>query len=631
MKSVIVGTAGHIDHGKTALVRAVTGIDTDRLEEEKRRGITIDLGFAHLEMPASGGEVIRFGFVDVPGHERFVRNMLAGVSGIDLVLLVIAADEGIKPQTREHFDICRLLSVQRGITVLTKSDLVDQDTLDVVRLEVEDFLRGSFLQNAPIIPLSSLTGRGIGDLKRELVRMAGILPARNSSAIPRLPIDRVFTMKGFGTVVTGTLVAGTVGIEDELEIFPFGKHVRVRGVQVHGSSANRAIAGERTALNLVGVEKAELARGMTLSSPGLLHATSRMDVRLSLLSSAKPLKNGARLHLHAFASETIATVRLLADKQLPPASDGFAQLQLADSLLVLPGDHFIIRQFSPVMTIGGGIVVDALPLKRAAAPERLRFLETSGSGDRESIVLARIARRAQQGIMLAQLIVETGRTANEVEGLLTKLTSDGSIVRHRDWVIGARALRSAVENLEQLVSDFHSKNPLVPGISKDALREHAGLSETAFDATLGAALATKQVAVTQDLVHLPGRGVEMKDEEAESRKTIEQAFASAGLKVPSLKDVVSQLKIDKVRAHKIVTLLLREKLLIKVSDDLVFHRAALDQLRTSLSAQKAKNPKIDVAGFKDLTGVSRKYAIPLLEYLDREHVTKRVGEERVIL
>lgn len=631
MKSVIVGTAGHIDHGKTALVKALTGIDADRLEEEKRRGITIDLGFAHMEMPGSNGAAIRFGFVDVPGHERFVRNMLAGVGGIDLVLLVIAADEGIKPQTREHFDICRLLSIQRGVTVLTKSDLVDPDTLDVVRLEIEDFLRGSFLQNAPIVPVSALKGTGIEELKRELVRLAGDLPARDSHAMTRLPIDRVFTMKGFGTVVTGTLVAGTIRKEDELELFPSRKRVRVRGVQVHGSSATQAIAGERTALNLAGVEKDELARGMTLASPGLLQATSRLDVKLSLLSSAKPLKSGARVHLHAFASETVATVRLLQSKKMHPASDGFAQLQLADSLLLVPDDRFIIRQFSPVITIGGGVVLDAAPLKKGAADKRVKFLEIQSSGDLQARLRGRVTRYSEQGVTLAQLTAETGEKVSEIEAVLEKLVSADVVFCQRDWMVDAKIFRSMTANLQQLVSSFHSQNPLVPGISKDALREQAGLSELTFDAALSSAIATKQLAVTQDLVHLPGRGIHMKDEEAESRKTIEEAFATAGLKVPALKDVFAGLKIDKARAQKIVTLLLREKLLIKVSDDLVFHRSALERLRTLLAAQKAKNSKINVGTFKDLTGVSRKYAIPLLEYLDRERVTKRVGDERIIL
>src|SRR5437588_9486824 len=309
MKSIIVGTAGHIDHGKTALVKALTGIDADRLQEEKRRGITIDLGFAHAELPGLSGERLRFGFVDVPGHERFVRNMLAGVGGIDLVLLVIAADEGIKPQTREHFDICRLLGIRHGITVLTKSDLVDAETLEVVRLEVEDFLRGSFLENAAIVPVSSLKASGLDELKRQLVRVASQLPARDSNAITRLPIDRVFTMKGFGTVVTGTLVAGTIRREDELEVFPTGRRVRVRGTQVHGQPADAALAGQRTALNLAGASTEDLSRGMTLAPPATFEATGRADVRLSLLSSApRPLKDHARVHFHSYTMESVAEI-----------------------------------------------------------------------------------------------------------------------------------------------------------------------------------------------------------------------------------------------------------------------------------------------------------------------------------
>src|ERR1700733_461955 len=325
MKSVIVGTAGHIDHGKTALVKALTGIDADRLEEEKRRGITIDIGFANLELPLPDGEALRLGFVDVPGHERFVRNMLAGGGGIDLVLLVIAADESIKPQTREHFDICRLLSIRRGITVLTKSDAVDPETLAVVRAEVEDFLRESFLgqpslghpglgHSNSIVAVSSLTGAGIDELKRELVRVAGEIPAKNSNAIARLPIDRVFTMKGFGTVVTGTLISGAICKEDELEVFPSGRRVRVRGVQVHGKSPEQAVAGQRTALNLAGTTTEELARGMMLAPVSTFHATSRLDAELSLLSSAKPLKDRARVHFHSYTSETIATVALYGKK-----------------------------------------------------------------------------------------------------------------------------------------------------------------------------------------------------------------------------------------------------------------------------------------------------------------------------
>ncbi|HKR97402.1 MAG TPA: selenocysteine-specific translation elongation factor, partial [Candidatus Angelobacter sp.] len=339
MKSIILGTAGHIDHGKTALVKALTGIDADRLEEEKRRGITIDLGFAHLELAAPSGEKLRFGFIDVPGHEKFVRNMLAGVGGIDLVLMVIAADESIKPQTREHFEICRLLSIPRGITVITKADLVDEDTLSVVKMEIEDFVRGSFLDvsRSPVVAVSALKGSGLDELKREIIRLAAEVPARDTEALFRLPIDRVFVMKGFGAVVTGTLIAGKVKKEEEVEVFPPRKRARVRGVQVHGAMTEQAIAGQRTALNLAGVQVEELARGMTLTAPGLFETTQRIEVQLSLLKDARPLKNRARVHLHAFASETIAEVTLHGVNELKPGATAFAQLRTAEPLLLLPG------------------------------------------------------------------------------------------------------------------------------------------------------------------------------------------------------------------------------------------------------------------------------------------------------
>jgi selenocysteine-specific elongation factor len=631
MKSIIVGTAGHIDHGKTALVKALTGIDADRLEEEKRRGITIDLGFAHMELAREDGERLRFGFVDVPGHERFVRNMLAGVGGIDFVLLVIAADEGIKPQTREHFDICRLLAIQRGITVLTKSDTVDAETLEVVRLEVEEFLRGSFLENSPIVAVSSLKNTGLQELKNALVQMAGETPARDSNAIARLPIDRVFTMKGFGTVVTGTLIAGTIRKEDELELFPSGKRVRVRGVQVHGKSADHASAGERTALNLSGIEKHELERGMVLASPGLLQVSSRIDTKLSLLPSAKPLKSGARVHLHTFTSEVIASVAPYDLKQLPPGDDAFAQLLLSEPLLLLPGDRFIIRQFSPVVTSGGGEVLDAFPPRKATTSDRLEFQRSLSAGNVSASVFARIQRHAQQGVTLTQLTSETGLEQVALDRSLADLLREKKIMRLRDLAMDAAAFRALTATLIKSVAEFHARNPLVAGIAKESLREQTGLSQVAFEAGLSFCVGERTLAITGELLHLPGRGVVMKDEEAESRRTIEHAFASAGLKVPALRDVLSSLKIDKTRAQKIMTLLLREKILIKVSDDLVFHQAALTELRKSLAAQRLISSRLDVARFKEITGVSRKYAIPLLEYLDRERVTKRVGDDRVIL
>jgi len=632
MKSVIIGTAGHIDHGKTALVKALTGIDADRLEEEKRRGITIDLGFAHLELPAPNGEKLRLGFVDVPGHERFVRNMLAGVGGIDLVLFVVAADESIKPQTREHFDICRLLAVPRGITVVTKSDLVDAETLEVVRLEIEEFVRGSFLDaaRAPIVPVSAISGAGIEELKSQIARIASEVPGKNSRAQFRLPVDRVFTMKGFGTVVTGTLLAGKVAKDDEVEIFPDKRAARVRGIQVHGAQTEQALAGQRTAINLAGLSTEDLQRGSVLAANHSFEPTRRIDVSLSLLKIAKRLRNRARVHLHAHTAETVAEVVLHQAQELRPGSEGLAQLRLADATLLLPGDRFIIRQFSPVVTIGGGVVLDAMPTKQSA--QRLNdFLSTLSSGSSEAILLARVARRGAPGLSLKSAVAETGWLPSEVEETIFALVKGGALRRCGDVLAEEQAFQQNATELINTLKAFHEANPLISGISKEELRERLGLPPEVFAALVEMLIQQKKLEITGEQARLAGRGVVMKDDEAESKQTIERAFAAAGLRVPALKDVLGGLKVDRVRAQKIVTLLLRDKVLVKLSDELVFHRGALEGLRQTIARYKSTSPKLDVAKFKDLTGISRKYAIPLLEYLDRERVTRRVGDERVIL
>jgi len=644
MKSVIVGTAGHIDHGKTALVKALTGIDADRLEEEKRRGITIDIGFAHLDLPWPDGEKLRLGFVDVPGHERFVRNMLAGVGGIDLVLLVIAADEGIKPQTREHFDICRLLAVRRGITVLSKSDAVDAETLDVVRLEVEEFLRGSFLDaaQAPIVAVSSLTGAGLDHLKQALAKVAVEVPAKDSTALARLPIDRVFTMKGFGTVVTGTLVAGTIHKEDELEVFPTGKRVRVRGVQVHGEGAEHAVAGQRTALNLAGVAVEELARGMALAPTDTFRATNRMDTRLLLLPGARSLKDHARVHLHAYTMETVAEVRLFDSRELRTGDEQWAQLRLRETALLLPHDRFIVRQLSPLLTIGGGSVLDPFPPARTPVQREVAtFLTTLTNGSVEDVLSARVKRRGVSGLPIRDIPAEMNIRPDQAQRLaagLAGLRQSGQVL------IDGTVFTWVSKIVQEAVQQFHDANPLVPGISRDELRDRANvickkmmrermpITQEVFQGILHSLAQNKSIELTGDVIRLPGRGVVMRDEEAESKKIIEQAFATAALQVPALNQVLAGLKLDKARAQKLVTLLLRDKVLIKISDQLVFHESALANLRAQVAAQKGKGvARIDVGKFKEMTGVSRKYAIPLLEYLDRERVTRRVGDERIIL
>jgi len=658
MKSIIVGTAGHIDHGKTALVKALTGIDADRLEEEKRRGITIDLGFAHMDLAAGSngkmpGEALRLGFVDVPGHERFVRNMLAGVGGIDLVLLVIAADEAIKPQTREHFEILQLLNVQRGIAVLTKSDAVDAETLDVVRLETAEFLRGTFLDKPnSIVAVSSLTGAGLEDLKRAIVAAAAEVQPRDSQALARLPIDRVFTMKGFGTVVTGTLIAGTIHGEDELEVFPTGRRVRVRRVQVHGHAAEVATPGQRTALNLAGTSTEDLSRGMTLAPPARFETTRRADVQLRLLPSApRPLKDRARVHFHSYTMEAVAEVVLLermeldpnfprkaktgdsgltpGHTQLLPGQQAFAQLKLREAALLVPGDRFIIRQFSPVVTIGGGVVLDAAPQPRM--PEHSGFLQILAGGDAQATLIARIARRRHEGISISRLVAETGWTRNAIEVQMAQTLNMGTVVRTGELFLHSPALEELKGQILNAAAAFHTKNPLAPGIGKEELRAQVQVKPEVFEAVATVLAKDRKIEVIGDLVRLTGRGVVMKDEEAESKQKIEDAFSVAGLKVPALPDVLAGLKVDKVRAQKIVTLLLREKVLIKVSDGLVFHRNALQDLRRLVASHKLKSARIDVATFKELAGITRKYAIPLLEYLDRERVTRRVGDAREIL
>jgi selenocysteine-specific elongation factor len=664
MKSVIIGTAGHIDHGKTTLVKALTGIDADRLEEEKRRGITIDLGFAHLDLPVPGGEAehapsrlqqeqnelsaartvsglersdskstLRLGFIDVPGHERFVRNMLAGVGGIDFVLLVVAADESIKPQTREHFEICRLLSIPRGITVITKADLVDEDTLNVVRLEVEDFVRGSFLDSSrsPIVAVSSRTAAGLEQLKHEIARIAAEVPARDTGAIFRLPIDRAFVMKGFGTVVTGTLITGHIRQEEEVEIFPARRRARIRGIQVHGSKGSEAIAGQRTALNLAGVQVEELGRGMTVAAPGMVEPTSRIDVELSLLKGAKPLKNRASVHLHAFSSETIAEVMLHDRNELKPGETAFAQLRTESPLLLLPGDRGILRQFSPVVTIGGVRVLDAFPLTRPKREDRIGLLERLSTGAPEQQLLARIGRQGQDGLSEAALVTETGMKQPALQDLLASLHREAKIVRAGERWLAAAALQRAQEAALGLLQQFHKANPLVAGISKEELRARLKLKADIMENILVQLARDKKVELKGELVRMAGRGVELKDDEARAKEQIEKAFAAAGLKVPLVKDVLAALPIDRARAQKLVTLLLRDRALVKLGDELVFHHSALNQLRGLMAKQKSASPKIDVGKFKELTGVSRKYAIPLLEYLDRERVTRRVGDERIIL
>ncbi|HTS12100.1 MAG TPA: selenocysteine-specific translation elongation factor [Candidatus Limnocylindrales bacterium] len=630
-KHAIVGTAGHIDHGKSALVQALTGTNPDRLEEEKRRGITIDLGFAFLDLGS-----VHLGFVDVPGHERFVRNMLAGVGGIDLVLLVIAADESIKPQTREHFEICRLLGIPRGLIAITKSDLVDSDVLGLVRLEIEEFVRGSFLEGAPIVPVSARTGAGLDALKKQLAAVAGQAPPRDLSQHFRLPVDRSFAMKGFGAVVTGTLVSGSLNLEDEAEIYPTRQRVRIRGLQSGGSAITRAVAGQRTAVNVAGIDHGKIRRGMTLSAPGTFEPTAQLDARITLLASARPLKNRARVHFHQGAAETIAEIVLLDGVEMLPGQSALAQLRLDDECLLLPGDRFILRQFSPVVTIGGGSVIDAhAPRHRRSDASVIPFLETLEHGTREEALAAHI-ERAPNGLSLNDAMSRTGWIEADVRAAAANLVSAGRIrvISEQPFRMASSvAVKNSTAALLKAIDEFHRANPLSQGIPKQDLRGRIGDPATEiFEAALSDAVGAGRLTVSGDLVQRAGREIALSPEEARAKDLIAAEFERAGLTVPSFSVVLEKLPVEARRAQKILQILLRDKVLVKVADDLVFHRTALERLRKLVGEYKGKSgTRLPVPAFKELTGVTRKYAIPLLEYLDREQVTRRVGDERVIL
>ena len=630
MKAVhylLVGTAGHIDHGKTSLVRALTGIDTDRLEEEKRRGITIDLGFAHLQLTPS----LRLGFVDVPGHERFVKNMLAGIGGIDLVLFVIAADESIKPQTREHFDICRLLGIAGGVIALTKCDLVDNDIRALVRLEIEDLVAGSFLEDAPIVPVSSTMGEGLDELRQSLATAAAKVAVRNITGHFRLPIDRVFSVKGFGTVVTGTLMSGKVTKEQEVEAYPSGRRLRVRGVEVHSAPAEEALAGQRTALNLADIDPSQLKRGNVLSEPGRFSKVTRLDCRLHLLPSAKPLKNRAPVHFHSGTAEIEAEVRLLSgERLLQPGTVSYASLVLREPALLLPGDRFIIRMFSPVVTIGGGTVLDIggrRSSKGEDAAARLRILESADPAARVGLLV----KEAAFGMGMPELIARTGMRQRDIEAAAARL----AIIPQPDpWYMDPARFEDLRKQVIHTVTGFHRGNPLLPGMPRQDLRAHVFPDRRGappappflLDAVLSAA---RELAAEGEAVRARSHKIVLKEDEEQARAAIETAFEKAGLSTPAVAEVLAHSGIEAVRARSLLQILLRERRLVRVSEELVFHRSALDALRELLAARKST--RFTIATFKDWTGISRKYAIPLLEYLDRERITRRVGEERLVL
>ncbi|MDQ1591545.1 MAG: selenocysteine-specific elongation factor [Pyrinomonadaceae bacterium] len=666
MKSIIVGTAGHIDHGKTTLVRALTGVDADRLPEEKRRGITIDLGFAELDL----GDDVRVGFVDVPGHERFVKNMLAGAHGIDAVALVIAADEGVMPQTREHFDISQLLGVQNGLVVLTKIDTVDEELLALVRAEAEELIAGSFLDGAAVVAASARTGAGLEELREELRRVAARVPARSSRAVARLPVDRAFTMRGFGAVVTGTLVAGEIAEGDEMELLPASQRVRVRGLQVHGRAVARASAGQRTAVNLSGVDAASIERGMTLAPAGRLRATQIIDTSLEVLAHApRALRSRARVRVHLGAAEVLARVQILeAGGEIAAGARGFAQLRLESPVVALPEEHFIIRSYSPQRTIGGGIVLDAFAAKRrgrARIESRERLVALTNANAAERLALY-VEAAGDQGLRRADLAARTGwrdetldaalaeataaaaageanaATASQATAATGKATAatGGAIIEAEGVYVGRKIFDEFIESARAEVAAHHRREPLQRGLARETLREQlfAHVALEVFRAALAAAEGAGLLVSERDIVRAGGHTLALSAADSELHDALEGIYRVAALEAPTFDDALARAsggtQVAREHARKILQLLIDSGALVRVSNELLVHRDALARLVVTLKEYAARHEPerlIDVAAFKDLANVSRKYAIPLLEYLDRARVTRRAGDRRLIL
>jgi selenocysteine-specific elongation factor len=637
MRSVIVGTAGHIDHGKTTLVRALTGVDADRLPEEKRRGITIDLGFAELDL----GDV-RVGFVDVPGHEHFIKNMLAGAHGIDLVALVIAADEGVMLQTREHFDICRLLGVRAGLVVLTKADAADEEFLELVRLEASEFVAGSFLEGAPVVVTSARSGQGLEELKNALRASALAAPERPTDTVARLPVDRSFTMRGFGAVATGTLIAGEIKEGEELELLPAGTRVRVRGLQVHGASVHEAHAGQRTAVNLGGVERADVERGMVLAPVGRLRPTQILDARVTVLERApRPLRTRQRVRVHHGTAEALARVSVLEESgEVAVGSTGLVQLRLETTIVALPGDRFILRTYSPQQTFAGGVILDAHASKhrrreRAAAREALSALE---SADRATQLSFFVGSASERGLPYEEAAARTGWRDDLLAAALAEAEGRGAVVEAEGVLVATGVLRRLQGAAVEEVEAHHRREPLSRGLARETLRErvftHA--APEIFRAALKAAEAEGTLVSERELVRAAGHSLDLSPADAALRERLESVYRDAALEAPTLEEAFARAGGEGARREhlrKLVQLLLDAGALVRVKEELLFHRESLERLTASLREHAARTPErlIDVAAFKELSGVSRKYAIPLLEYFDRERVTRRAGDKRLIL
>ncbi|BEQ16736.1 selenocysteine-specific translation elongation factor [Desulfoferula mesophila] len=631
MKQIVLGTAGHIDHGKTTLIKALTGIETDRLKEEKARGITIELGFAYLDLP--GGQ--RLGIVDVPGHEKFVKNMVAGAAGIDLVALVIAADEGVMPQTREHLDICKLLGVGHGLVVLTKIDMVDEEWLELVTEDVAEYVEGTFLEGAPIIPVSGVSGQGIEELKAALAELVESLEEQPAEGTFRLPVDRVFTMKGFGTVITGTATSGQITVGQEVSIYPRRVTTKVRGLQVHNDEVREARRGQRTAINLQGIEKAGVERGDVLATPGSLEPSLWLDLEVNALPDmARSLKHRAPIRLHTGSAEVLGRVLWLDRDELAPGERALGQVRLESPVAVMAGDRYVLRSYSPVHTVAGGVVLHPHPGRhKRGRPEIMADLETLRGGEPRDKVAVHARLAGPGGITLAELprLVPLGPKA--LEALVGDMLSKQELVRfdkEGGRMIAASVQQELMEKALELVAAYHSANPLKAGMPREELRRRLLSSE---DPKLFAHLMRKleggeAVVAEKDLLRLPGHQVQLAGADQALREKIEKAYAEGGLAPPNWADVIQG--ANPAQAKQVAGVLVNEGVLVKVKQDFYYHGPALAEIKERLVEFLKANQKIEASQFKEMTGLSRKYIIPLLEYFDSTMLTMRVGDHRVL-
>ncbi len=625
MRSFIVGTAGHIDHGKSTLVKALTGTDPDRLKEEKERGITIDLGFAHAPL----SEDVVASFIDVPGHEKFVRNMLAGVGGIDAVLLVIAATEGVMPQTREHFHICRLLGIERGIIALTKIDAAGEAMIDLAEADVRNLVSGSFLEKAPIVRVSGRTGHGLDALSEALLALAHQTQARAQSGLLRLPIDRVFTLRGFGTVVTGTLTGGKVDSGEELIVLPSERRVRVRGLQVHGARVDTAVSGERTAMNLASVLVEDLARGDVLVREGTLRSTRVSHVALQLLDGVT-LKHGARVRVHAASAEALGRVRF-TEAELARGGKTVAEVRFESPVVLGRGDRIVLRSYSPVETVGGARVLDPLP-----RPRRRAEIASLQAMENETDVEAAARFLLDAGASGLDLRTVAARLALPMEAarrVMDSVSSAVILVGVPDHSIDVAHLQGLEQAALDRLKQLHEKDPLAKGISKEELRRrifskaHPGV----FDSVLARLAGVGRIVESADLIALKAHRVQLSGPEGAARTAIEGALSAQGLEGVSLPNLHVQLRQDQRACENAVRVLVQEGVAERIGPGLLVARSALEAFRAAARARFTSGAKLDVAEVKELTGLSRKYVIPLLEWLDRERVTRRVGAERIVL